>query len=73
MLKGQYGYDQQGMESVTENNTLHEKVILPFATAMINEPVIFSNYVHLKLGHGINVLLKVWSWRYCLFKQEKSH
>ena len=68
--------DQQGMEwecsfyinSVTENNTPHDKVILPLLLHKFS--VIFSRCVHLKLGHPIPcpVEILLWSWWYCPFK-----
>ena len=62
-LKGQYPHDQQGMESecrfkinsVTENNTPHAKVII-------------ITVWRIKLGHRFHALLKVlWSLRHCPF------
>ena len=42
---------------MTGNNTPHDKVIT-VAAVYINEPVIFSHCVHLKLGHRFYALLK---------------
>ena len=61
-LNRQYRYDQQGMESEWLK-------IIPliirwyYRCCCINEPVIFSHCVHLKLGHRFHALLKVCSDR----------
>ena len=44
---------------MTENNTPHDKVILPYSCCCMK--TIFSHCVHLKLGHQFHALLKVCS------------
>ena len=49
------------LDLVTENNTL--MIRLYYRCCCLNEPVIFSHCVHLKLGHQFHALLKVYSDR----------
>ena len=64
-IKGQYHHDQQGMESERWFRLTHWlKIILHmirsyYHCCCINEPVIFSHCVHIKLGHQFHALLKV--------------
>ena len=68
-FKEQYHHDQQCMESDASCRLTQWLKIIPhmvrsyYRCCCINEPVIFSHCVHLKLGHWFLALLKVCSDR----------
>ena len=76
--KVQLGQIPARTKSSTPEENITHMIRSYYRCCCTNEPIIFINCVHLKLGHRFHALLKVpfWSWWYCplnLPKWDKLH